>query len=109
MKKMLILANAAHLAGEIRKSAAAILIGTALLIAGWAATTPLRAQTPSPTPDYEGASDPKKCTICHVPPGNPPNAHTITVGCSAVQAHLKNHPGDCLGPCPCQPTPVTNP
>jgi hypothetical protein len=50
-----------------------------------------------------------KCTICHVPPGNPPNAHTITVGCSAVDAHLKNHPGDCLGPCPCQVTGTQNP
>ena len=27
-------------------------------------------------------------TICHVPPGNPANAHRITVGESAVSAHL---------------------
>jgi hypothetical protein len=70
----------------------------------------LRAQTtPTASPDMNGDSDPKKCTICHVPPGNPGNAHTLTIGCSAVQAHLRNHPGDCLGPCPCQPTPKTNP
>jgi hypothetical protein len=49
-----------------------------------------------------------KCTICHCPPGNPNNCHTLNVGCSAVDAHLKNHPGDCLGPCPCQPTPSQN-
>lgn len=50
-----------------------------------------------------------KCTICHVPPGNPGNAHTLNIGCSAVDAHLRNHPGDCLGPCPCQVTGTQNP
>ena len=59
------------------------------------------------TPVAKG--DDQQCTICHCPPGNPDNCHTLTVGCSAVDAHLKNHPGDCLGPCPCQPTPVGNP
>jgi hypothetical protein len=39
-----------------------------------------------------------KVTICHIPPGNPSNAHTITVGASAVPAHLAH--GDTLGPCP---------
>jgi len=29
-----------------------------------------------------------KATICHIPPGNPANAHTITVGAPAVAAHL---------------------
>src|SRR5262249_53663336 len=50
-----------------------------------------------------------KCTICHVPPGKPNNPQTLTIGCAAAQAHLRNHPGDCMGPCPCQPTPKTNP
>ena len=36
-------------------------------------------------------------TICHIPPGNPSNAQTITVGAAAVNAHL-NH-GDTLGAC----------
>src|SRR5215216_2185179 len=36
--------------------------------------------------------------ICHVPPGNPDNKHTITVGEPAVDAHVENH-GDALGPC----------
>jgi len=36
-------------------------------------------------------------TLCHIPPGNPSNAQTITVSAAAVQAHL-NH-GDTLGAC----------
>jgi len=38
-----------------------------------------------------------KVTLCHIPPGNPGNAHTITVGAPAVRAHLAH--GDYLGPC----------
>lgn len=37
-------------------------------------------------------------TICHYPPGNPANAHTITVGLPAVQTHIDRH-GDSEGPC----------
>lgn len=40
-----------------------------------------------------------KTTICHAPPGNAANAHTISVGGGAVQAHLGNHDGDTLGDC----------
>ena len=29
----------------------------------------------------------EKITICHIPPGNPDNAHTITVGSPALEAH----------------------
>jgi hypothetical protein len=59
--------------------------------------------------------DPRKTTICHIPPGNPANAHTLCVGNAAVRAHLENH-GDTLGPCvsepPCEPpgsTPTSPP
>jgi hypothetical protein len=61
--------------------------------------------------DQVRACDPankKKTTICHVPPGNPANAHTLCIGNAAVSAHLRNHP-DYLGPCkvenPCPPPP----
>jgi hypothetical protein len=39
-----------------------------------------------------------KAVICHYPPGNSGNRHTIEVGQSAVSAHLAH--GDTLGPCP---------
>lgn len=60
-------------------------------------------------PNDEGSVDPAsgegsgegagrdKVTVCHIPPGNPANAHTITVGAPAVKAHLKH--GDTLGAC----------
>jgi hypothetical protein len=52
----------------------------------------------------------KKTTICHIPPGNPANAHTLCIGNAAVPAHLDNH-GDHLGACvnerPCTPPPPT--
>ena len=32
-----------------------------------------------------------KVTICHIPPGNPDNAHAITVGAPAVPAHVAQH------------------
>lgn len=52
----------------------------------------------------------KKTTICHIPPGNPANAHTLCIGNAAVPAHLDNH-GDHLGACqnerPCTPPPST--
>jgi hypothetical protein len=55
--------------------------------------------------------DAKKTTICHVPPGNPANTHTLCVGNPAVPAHMKHH-GDHVGRCqsetPCPPPPSTD-
>lgn len=45
----------------------------------------------------EAGDDGAKATICHVPPGNPGNQHTLSVGASAVSAHLKH--GDYEGEC----------
>ena len=49
----------------------------------------------APTPVRSGQD---KVTICHFPPGNRANAHTIVVGAPAVPAHLELH-GDTLGEC----------
>lgn len=38
-----------------------------------------------------------KVTLCHIPPGNPDNAHTITVGEPALSAHRAH--GDTEGAC----------
>jgi hypothetical protein len=40
-----------------------------------------------------------KVTICHCPPGNPDNCHTISVGSKAAAAHLRNHENDSEGEC----------
>jgi hypothetical protein len=47
-------------------------------------------------------ADTKKTTVCHIPPGNPANEHTICVGNPAVPAHLAH--GDFVGSC-CGATP----
>jgi hypothetical protein len=52
-----------------------------------------------PDPRACDPADTKKTTICHIPPGNPGNAHTICVGNAAVQAHLDH--GDFIGTCEC--------
>ena len=39
----------------------------------------------------------EKIIICHVPPGNPENAHSIEISVAALQTHL-NH-GDSIGDC----------
>jgi hypothetical protein len=51
--------------------------------------------TIAPAPAQSGQ---EKVTICHFPPGNPENAHTIVVAAAAVPAHLQLH-GDTLGEC----------
>jgi len=38
-----------------------------------------------------------KVDICHIPPGNPANAHVINVSVNAIPAHLAH--GDNLGQC----------
>lgn len=39
----------------------------------------------------------QKVTVCHIPPGDPGNFHTITIGGNALQAHLAH--GDLAGSC----------
>lgn len=38
-----------------------------------------------------------KVQVCHIPPGNPSNFHTITISENALQAHMGH--GDFAGPC----------
>jgi hypothetical protein len=106
MKKLLMVSNGSQLFRRIGASVLTVLACALFSVAFW--TVNAAKPTPTGTPDFDGASDPDKCTICHLPPGNPANAQTLNIGCSAVQAHLRNHPGDCLGPCPCNPTPAQN-
>jgi len=47
----------------------------------------------------KAAAQEEQVTICHVPPGNPDNPQTITIGASAVPHHLANHEGDFIGAC----------
>ncbi len=47
--------------------------------------------------DGEGDEEDETVEVCHVPPGNPSNAHTLTVGAGALPAHLAH--GDTEGPC----------
>ena len=56
-----------------------------------------------PDPRACAPGDAKKTTVCHIPPGNPANEHTICVGNAAVPAHLAH--GDVLGSCCAQQTP----
>ncbi len=49
----------------------------------------------SNTKDNEQAGE--KITICHIPPGNPDNAHSITIDVHAWPAHEAH--GDVIGDC----------
>ncbi len=52
----------------------------------------------------EKTCDGHKVLICHIPPGNPANAHTICVDKHAVDPHVSHH-GDGVGECAAEPTP----
>ena len=51
----------------------------------------------SKSKDSKSKDKEKKETICHYPPGNPENMQTLSVGESAVPAHLAH--GDTMGEC----------
>ena len=42
-----------------------------------------------------------KANVCHIPPGNPENVHTIAISVNALAAHLEH--GDSIGACDPQP------
>lgn len=43
-----------------------------------------------------------KVLLCHIPPGNPANEHTICVGAAAVEPHVTHH-HDYVGVCASEP------
>jgi Tol biopolymer transport system component len=72
---------------------------------------PDKTKTPGPEPTDH------KIIICHVPPGNPDNAHTISIDANAWKADGSGkgghgpglHGGDSLGPCPPKASKTPNP
>ncbi len=63
-------------------------------LASWALLTPANSAPPRSPKGGVGSAG---ITICHCPPGNPDNCHTITIDPAALPAHLAH--GDTLGPC----------
>ena len=63
----------------------------------WINTIATSTGTSTPPTGGTSTTTPNVVTICHIPPGNPANAHTINVGAPAVDAHLRH--GDTLGAC----------
>jgi len=55
-------------------------------------TATLLPSTMTVTPAFAEAQE--KESICHRPPGNPENAHRITVGQPAAENHLDQHEED---------------
>jgi len=97
----------------IKRSSTMFLLGSlAALALASACTAQVNVQTQAeknlpqdctanvPDPRACDPADTKKTTVCHIPPGNPANAHTICIGNAAVQAHLDHH-GDFIGTCSC--------
>ena len=55
------------------------------------------ASTPQLTGSVKDPNKPNKVIICHVPPGNPENAHTKSISESAIESHRAH--GDYDGEC----------
>ena len=60
-------------------------------------TSPPATLTPTATPDPTDDGPSASGDLCHVPPDNPDNAHTISIGESALEDHLAH--GDTEGAC----------
>lgn len=92
-KRMLSLAVSALLAATL------LAVSTANYAERKSATEPYGSDNDKRSANDSGIEAHQKVTICHVPPGNPANAHTIHISSTAWAAHDKNHPGDYLGSC----------
>jgi hypothetical protein len=60
--------------------------------------TPTDTPTETPEPTETPTEEPEKVDVCHIPPGNPENAHVINISINALDAHLAH--GDVQGSCP---------
>lgn len=63
----------------------------------WSACAQALSCTAMDNPPVGADPDTGKVTICHIPPGNPANAHTISVSQNALSAHVAH--GDAQNPC----------
>ncbi len=57
-------------------------------------SAPAKSESPG-----NGEASSGKVTICHVPPGNPANAHTLVVSVQGWENGHQRHRGDYLGAC----------
>jgi hypothetical protein len=83
----------AHGCGESMETAPTLSNGDGNLGAG--------TKEGEPQDGGSGPGDTGTITLCHIPPGNPSNAHTISVGAPALRAHLRH--GDSVGACEGEP------
>jgi hypothetical protein len=79
-----------HSSLSLRRFGASALLAAVLTVASFMSGHPLLTNSASAGPA-------PKIQICHVPPGNPANWHTITISEKALKAHLKH--GDLPGAC----------
>ena len=68
-----------------------------LVLGALAAGAFLAAFTLLVSPPRAAAAPKVKVQVCHIPPGNPDNFHTITISENALPAHLAH--GDSAGAC----------
>ncbi|MGH2536779.1 MAG: FecR domain-containing protein [Candidatus Promineifilaceae bacterium] len=91
------LAEAEEIEGEV--APLSLLRITTCLRDGQPVTT-IRVLEPAEDDERDDSGE-DKALLCHIPPGNPANAHTISVGEAAVSAHLAH--GDIAGACDLDP------
>jgi hypothetical protein len=86
--------------GMTRKTVADVTIGKQVHVNGAKvvnSTDVLAYQIILQNPTTGGTTGDQQITICHIPPGNPSRAQTITIGASAWPAHEAH--GDRMGAC----------
>jgi hypothetical protein len=80
---------------KLAMATATILIGSLAYVTGAYATRPVATDDPADAP--KGNASETKVAVCHVPPGNAANMHTINVGFSAWAGGHQQHHGTLNG------------